>query len=427
MGSTSVNNASRGSLLVSLGVSRNLRWTRSTSRAVIFLLLSYCCCIASADSISIDQPPLPTETLLIDTRIPVFLDGQWHIMSADEHRDLRIRREAEEQRAKESESSSDTTASETSKDKTMVATTAKHTSITATTATTAIDISTITGTPTTTTTTSPLPSPFDGALGANFTDGDDCPEFINEFLSNSTFKDCYPVSLLLQGSQSFFQAEKTLVGITEVLDAACQANVTSCTSYFNDLADQLISDSNCGKDFKLQNAIVTEAYAGMRTYQTIYEATCLMGGANQDTTDTSSSSSTSDKTNSSSSGNGTSSSDDPTTYCFASAVTDDTTSSNTYLYFLPYNSSLPDTSAPSCGSCTKQTMEIYQAATSDRNSDIADQYVAAAQHINSVCGSDFVNTTLATAVDSGAMTSMAPPSTLLLATVLAMAISRWVL
>jgi hypothetical protein len=43
----------------------------------------------------------------------------------------------------------------------------------------------------------PLPQPFDSALGANFT-SQACPNFISNFLANSTFQQCLPFSLLLQ-------------------------------------------------------------------------------------------------------------------------------------------------------------------------------------------------------------------------------------
>ena len=44
-----------------------------------------------------------------------------------------------------------------------------------------------------------LPSPFDTSLGNNFTTPS-CPAFFESFLTNSTFQDCLPFSLLLQVS-----------------------------------------------------------------------------------------------------------------------------------------------------------------------------------------------------------------------------------
>lgn len=42
-----------------------------------------------------------------------------------------------------------------------------------------------------------LPSPFDSSLGNNFTQSS-CPKFFESFLSDSAFKECLPLSLLLQ-------------------------------------------------------------------------------------------------------------------------------------------------------------------------------------------------------------------------------------
>ncbi|KAI0105510.1 hypothetical protein GGR51DRAFT_191490 [Nemania sp. FL0031] len=376
-----------------------------TYRAVIFLLLSCWTCVsfaaaASIPSLDLDESPRPTatlsptlilsrigrpketelpepETLLIDTRIPVFVDGYWRMMSDEEHRELRRR----------GASAKETTAP----------------AATATTTEIVIDPSTVTNSAdpvATTTAASPLPSPFDGALAANFSAGQSCPNFINEFLSNATFKACYPISLLLQGSQSFFEAEKNFVTITRVLDAACDANLTMCTDYFNDLASDLIDDSHCGKEYDRQNALVVQAYQGMKTYEVVYRATCL----------------TNSDANSSS-------------YCFANAITNASTASNSYLYYLPFNSTLPTDAVPACGSCTRQTMEIYQAATSNRKADITLTYPSAAKQINTNCGTNFVNTSLAVATGSGAMASLHPPSSpsLLLASFVFMAISHWIL
>jgi hypothetical protein len=43
----------------------------------------------------------------------------------------------------------------------------------------------------------PLPHPFDTSLGNNFTTSS-CPSFFNSFLTNGSFTDCLPFSLLLQ-------------------------------------------------------------------------------------------------------------------------------------------------------------------------------------------------------------------------------------
>ncbi|KAI0399241.1 hypothetical protein F4802DRAFT_603184 [Xylaria palmicola] len=383
---------------------------RSLHRAVIFLLISLWACLGAAtaaaaavsasnsltNSISPDESPRPTtltldsvldptatgpetELLLIDPRIPVFVDGRWQMLSHHEHGELRRRAP-------------------------------KDTPSATTTTEVVIDISTVTAAaddpPTTTTAeASPLPSPFDGALAANFSTGQSCPNFINAFLSNATFKACYPVSLLLQGSQSFFEAEKSFFSITQVLDAACKADVTTCADYFDELASALIADDNCGREYDRQNALVVQAYRGMKTYETVYRATCLTTSADPNAGGSSPS------------------------YCFANAITNASTPSNAYLYYLPFNSTLPDTASPACGSCTRQTMEIYQAATSNRKAEIVYTYPGAAKQINTECGDNFVNTSLAVVTTAAATPSLHPASSpsLFLLSFLLMAISHWML
>lgn len=132
----------------------------------IMLLFSWFLSLAAAAVV--ETAPAPTEapfvfegeSLLLDDRIPVLGSGGWKMMSHQEH-ELRRRAKAE----------SETT-------------------------TVSIPVPS-----TTTLSTSPLPSPFDSSLASNFTGNDGngaCPAFINSFLTNPTFKQCYPISLLLQ-------------------------------------------------------------------------------------------------------------------------------------------------------------------------------------------------------------------------------------
>jgi len=48
---------------------------------------------------------------------------------------------------------------------------------------------------------SSLPHPFDSSMGNNFT-APSCPAFFETFLSNDTFNECLPLSLLLQVSNT---------------------------------------------------------------------------------------------------------------------------------------------------------------------------------------------------------------------------------
>ncbi|KAK3391858.1 hypothetical protein B0T20DRAFT_67602 [Sordaria brevicollis] len=241
-----------------------------------------------------------------------------------------------------------------------------------------IAVSTITEKPSTTTSTaaqttetgavsSSLPKFFDGSLSANFAPNSNCPAFLNSFLNNQTFNQCYPLSLLMQGSQSFFQAQRSLVSLTRVLDASCSPNVTFCASYLTSLASSLISSDACEAEYKAGHTVVRDAYVAMIAYAPVYSATCLK--------DTSSTSGTEG-------------------YCYANAVMNFTNPSSVYVYHLALNVSLPGSTVPSCGGCLRETMQVYHAASADRRQPVRELYVRAAKMVNVVCGVGFVNETL---------------------------------
>ena len=164
----------------------------------------------------------------------------------------------------------------------------------------------------------------------------------------------------------------------------------------NSLAKNLTLPANCGTDYNMGQPLVMQAYLAMVGYQAVYSATCLRDR-------------------------------DTSQYCFANAVTNLTTSSNVYFYFLPLNLTLPSSTIPSCSSCMQRTMNVYQNAAANRKQPIAETYALAAQQVNAVCGSTFVNETLPQALvvnDSGAFSQ--GPSWLLTASLL-LATLHWLL
>ncbi|KAL8303489.1 hypothetical protein RB601_007813 [Gaeumannomyces tritici] len=240
---------------------------------------------------------------------------------------------------------------------------------------------------------SPLPSLLEENLSGNFTRPNPqspespCGTFLSTLVANATFQQCYPFSVLLLGSKSFFQAQKSLVGITNVLDRSCTANVKLCSSYLSGVATKLISKDNCGVDYDLQNSVVTQLRGALLSYETLFSATCLR---------------------------------DPTSqaYCFASAVTNSSNAQNTYFYYLPMNSTLPTDSSPNCNWCIRETMAIYQANAANRKLPIAATYSSAALQVNSRCGASFVNATMpAEAQSAGARLLAGPPPWTLLSAV----------
>ncbi|ROW12732.1 hypothetical protein VMCG_00478 [Cytospora schulzeri] len=316
-----------------------------------------------------DELPEPTaapylaETLLLDTQIPTLLDqGIWTMLEPEEN-ELRRRASVEStitttfgvprptSTATTTVSGSDDSSSKSS----------THTKTSA---------STTSSTATATTSTSSLPSPFDGGLSNNFT-STTCPTFINNMLADPEFQACYPVSLLIQSSQSFFDAEKSLVSISTVLDHACMANATRCTSYLGDMAKNLTDSANCGSDYAAGVPTVTEAFLGLISYPVMFSATCHK---------------------------------DPDThvYCFGNAVTNTTNPTETYFYSLPLNKTLPGGTVPVCGSCLRDTMNIYQVATANRKQPIAYTYASAAEQVDMLCGPNFANQTLPSEIVSSA-------------------------
>lgn len=229
-----------------------------------------------------------------------------------------------------------------------------------------------TATATTTVVTSPLPSPFDSNLAATFNDNGECAKFINGMLTDSTFKSCYPFSLLIQGSNGFFEAEKSAFAITQVLSATCEADLETCAPFLNSLAEDLIKEENCKLDFEEEHQVALQAYTGLIAYTEMYKAACLRdentGG-----------------------------------FCFANAVSNYSNPSNTHLYYLPLNIRLPKNSLPSCNDCVQDTMQIFQSASSNRRLPIAKTYEKAATQINSICGSGFIDETLPVATMENAV------------------------
>lgn len=137
------------------------------------------------------------------------------------------------------------------------------------------------------------------------------------------------------------------------------------------LAANITKSDNCATDLSEENPLVQQTHDGLLSYATLYKASCLRN---------------------------------PTTssYCFADAITNSTNPTDSYIYYLPLNISLPGGSLPTCSACLQNTMAVYQSASSDRSQPIASTYSNAAQIVDLNCGPTFVNASLPAAVTSGA-------------------------
>ncbi|PSR94277.1 hypothetical protein BD289DRAFT_363844 [Coniella lustricola] len=339
------------------------------------------------------------EALLVDTRTRVKEGGVWTALHAQEH-ELRKRKTSattEDETTSvfsisvKTETSTTPASSETSSADSNSETATKS----ATTATSSTSVAAAAAT-TTTTTSSTLPTFFDGALSDTNVSAT-CPGFINNMIAAAEFQACYPVSLLMETSTSFFDAQKSLVTLSTVLDHACAANATGCTTYLANVAANLTKNENCGEDYAAGDSTATEAYLGLISYPVVYSATCLKD-------------------------------DETSAYCYAETVTNTTASTQTYFYFLPLNSTLPGGAKPICEGCLKDTMDIYHVATANRNQPIANTYLSAAADVDQICGPSFANATLAEAmtVTGGALSALNQGSSLcLLVTAFLTTVIQW--
>jgi hypothetical protein len=241
--------------------------------------------------------------------------------------------------------------------------------------TTEVDVSvvptTVSGTtlPSVTVVTTSLPSAFDTSLGSNFTKPS-CPQFFSNFLSNSTFQSCIPVSLFLQNSNSFFHVQQSASLLAQTLDAACEAPLAVCMPLLQNIAAELIDDDNCGSDFGRQNPLVVQAYYGLMAYEPVYRATCLK---NSET------------------GN----------YCFSDAILNRTNPTDFYPYYTAVGMILPPAVHPTCNQCLHDTMEVFAGYAGTDNQPLAKTYLACANQIDATCGTGFV----ATNIKTGAITT----------------------
>jgi hypothetical protein len=144
------------------------------------------------------------------------------------------------------------------------------------------------------------------------------------------------------------------------------------------IAAQLIDDSNCGQDFKQQNPLVSQAYAGLIAYEPIYQATCLRDSVTG-------------------------------SYCFGDAITNATDQADSYPYYTPLGLNMPPTARPTCTECLKDTMQIFAGYAQDAVQPLAKTYITCAGQIDSACGTNFAATDIK--VGSVSSTNAAPAAT----------------
>ncbi|GIK02169.1 hypothetical protein Aspvir_006214 [Aspergillus viridinutans] len=204
-----------------------------------------------------------------------------------------------------------------------------------------------------------LPTAFDTSLSNNFT-AESCPKFFNDFLSNSTVTSCYPISLLLQDSTSFFHTLTSATATSHVLDLSCAASVDTCTSIFNRLATNLLKDDACGKDYKLGNPLVANAYTGFITYEPVHRASCLKNPATND-------------------------------YCFVDAATNASSPQDLDTYSIPAGYPTDEAPWPTCNKCLQASLDIFSHWAQVDGQPLTTSYLPSAMALNRHCGDNFAN------------------------------------
>lgn len=216
------------------------------------------------------------------------------------------------------------------------------------------------------TTDTELPTPFDTSLGTNYTKKS-CPKFFTKFLSDSSFQSCHALSLLLRNSNSFFYTLHSATATSHLLDVACSASVSQCTSTLASLANQLIKDDNCGEEYKLGNPNVVDAYVDLVSYEPLYHASCLKNPVTDN-------------------------------YCFVDAATNSTNSADYDVYFIPFGNALEDhdeaswdNNTPTCNKCLRETMGVYERFARVDGQPLVQSYLPSATVVDRHCGSGFAD------------------------------------
>ncbi|KAF3901617.1 hypothetical protein ABW21_db0205459 [Orbilia brochopaga] len=219
----------------------------------------------------------------------------------------------------------------------------------------------------------PFPRAFDTSIALNNFTAPGCQPFFQNFLNNSTFVNCLPLSFFIQNSQSWFDIIKHgIVPVTQALTASCSADSNQCNAVMNEFGKALLDASNCGADFKSRNPVVVQAYASFISYSVVFAVGCQRS---------------------------------ETGFCYADAVTNTTNAADSYAYLMPLGVAIPGGARLTCSSCLQKTMRIYSAAADNSSLPISSTYASAASLINLGCGPQFVNNSV-TAAQLGTAASL---------------------
>ncbi|KAI0754341.1 hypothetical protein C8Q80DRAFT_1094050 [Daedaleopsis nitida] len=205
----------------------------------------------------------------------------------------------------------------------------------------------------------PFPQAFDLTFSQNFSTVG-CQNFMVNMTNTPAFRECRPLSLLIQDSNAFItQSQRNVSELNVIVWGTCNTDlsVEQCSSNMAWFANNI--QTVCKQDIAANNALVSDAVAGLQSYNLMREVGCQV--------DT-----------------------DTDMYCYVEAA-QSTHPSDLYLYQLPLGLALPNTTVPSCTACVQNVMGAF-ARDPAAAPKLQDTYASAAAIVNNACGSGFVAT-----------------------------------
>ncbi|KAF5381301.1 hypothetical protein D9615_008317 [Tricholomella constricta] len=178
----------------------------------------------------------------------------------------------------------------------------------------------------------PFPQPYDASFSQNFSSLS-CFQFFSNMTSTPAFRACRPLSLLLDNSAVFIDAQANLTLLNSIVWGTCNTNTEEdqCISNMGWFATNL--ETACARDLEDQNTMAVKALIDLRAYSLMRNTGCLT---------------------------------DPTTntYCYLNAVRNPNPS-DLYFYGLPLGTRIARMTNATCSACTRSVMGIYSAALND--------------------------------------------------------------
>ncbi|KAG6837105.1 hypothetical protein H0H93_014709 [Arthromyces matolae] len=210
----------------------------------------------------------------------------------------------------------------------------------------------------------PFPQPLDANLTQNFSSVS-CFNFFANMTAALPFRSCRAMSLLMDSSAAFTNAQTNLTLMNTIIWGTCNTSTDrdQCVANMGWYADAL--EQACTQDIQDKNTVVVSTLQDLRAYSLMREAACLT---------------------------------DPTanTYCYLNAVRE-SNPSDLYFYTLYQGIPLPNSTTPSCSACGRSLLSTYAQALSNTTQSslltgLQKTYDSAAKMATSQCGTGYAET-----------------------------------